>query len=80
MAKPWSRDFKTVAGLGYDACIPAQRGGAEEVAVHIARPTEDAVLKMMMFQAGNGVRHMIFPGQKWLLPESLSISFDPHCS
>src|SRR5438105_9728028 len=61
-------DLPALAGLDPDAVGEAERRGAEEMHVHIARPAEQRVLEVMVLEVRDRVRHVRLAAEKRLLP------------
>ena len=62
-------DLELVAGFDADAIDEAQRRGAEEVQVHVARHAVLAVLEVVVLEVREAVAHVAFAGEEGLLPE-----------
>ena len=71
-AKRAYMDFKFVTLLCFHAVCKAQRCCAKKVHMEIAGITELRVLEMVMFEVRDCVTHIVFAGQKRLLPDRLS--------
>src|SRR4029078_12275198 len=63
-------DLKYIAILGLDPGAERQSGGTEEVDMDIAGPAEAGILEVMRFQIGDGVAHIVFPGQEGLVRDA----------
>src|SRR5215211_1454560 len=46
----------------------AQSCSAEEMDVYIARPAKQVIFEVMVFQIGNGMRHIGLAAHEWLFP------------
>ncbi len=57
-------------GSALDTVDEAQRGGAEEVQVHVARACGARVLEVVVFEVGEGVAHVVLAGAGRVSPRA----------
>lgn len=69
-------DLEHVARLHLHVVGKAQRGGAEEVQVHIARATVRGVLEVVVFQVGQRVAHIVLASDERFFPQHLLATDD----
>src|SRR3954468_1640157 len=61
-------DLEFVAGLHADVVDEAQRGGAKEMQVDVARHAMLPVLEVVVLEVGDGVAHVALAGEHGLFP------------
>src|SRR5690606_39686126 len=76
LAKGIQFDFEDIALLGLEAVRERQRGGTEEVHMHVARTQELGVFEMVVFEVFQAVAHVCLAAEKLLLPDHLMPTAD----
>src|SRR5690606_23901641 len=71
-----SLDLEDVAGLRFEPIGKARGGGAEEMHVYVTGAAEQRIFEVVMLEVGDGVRHVAFAGQEWLLPRDVGSAPD----
>jgi hypothetical protein len=71
-AKAGEFNFHNVAVGDFNAIAEAENIRAEEMNVDIARAAMSGIFEMVMFEIGDGVRHVFFASGKGFGPERFS--------
>src|SRR5438046_1350865 len=67
LAEDWCFKLEHIAGFGPEARSIAQQRRAEEIAMQIAGPAEHRIFEVMMFEIGEGMRHVRLARQEVVL-------------